>query len=501
MTTINNGTETGIFELLSDAEKQKPRVNTRIQVIERDNAEYIVRDSSQPLQIGDIVFSNGFYGSLQTTDVVNSKQFGGDVNIYVNPNTGDDLNSGDISNPLKTIEASFGLLKSWGSYFYGRFVINLSAGTYLGESAIMENAVFNERLRIQGEDVLGGTPTVILDGTGASSPYGMDFIGTKVRISDVKVINYQDVGSDIGIRARDFSDLYAVNVHSEACNFAGISVASLCRLRVEGGDNSNNLQFGIRAFGNSSFTIENSSASNNTQANFVAQDSCQGTLVNFTSSGSQSGVNLRNQCSARLSDCSIENASVAGVYMQRQSRWNNDSNTFLGNAANWIHETYSTEVEDYAGASGEQRRDVDLVSVTHTGDNSLTLIKTIDTLKANSFIEKTKKLRIRVYFTSNGAGGTKSVGVRFDGNNMATSQDIQAGNNVNGIFEVEVFPISANSQRVSSHLSRGTSSLVTMGWFDRSNNMTLDVDVRVYVQLSDSSDSITINAVESFLIG
>ncbi len=417
---------------------------------------------------------------------------------------GDDSNTGwFVGDELKTPQAAFDLIKSIGSYFIGRWVVQFDAGTYSGLSGSLESVEFEERLRVRGPDVGGhpNVPTVILDGTGATSPYALDFFDVYVRISDIKTINYNSVGSDIAFRIRDRADGYLINCHDDGAAFAGVSSATLSRLRVDGGIYENGSQFGVRAFGNASFTIENCISRNNTQANIIAQDSAQGTIVGITSVGSQAGVNLRNQCSARLSNCDISGASVAGVLVQRQSRWNNDNNTFSVNAANWIHETFSTEVEDYAGAEGEQRRAVDLSSVTHTGDTSLTLIKTIDTLIANSFIEETKKLRIRAYFTSNGAGGTKSIGVRLNGDNMATPADIQAGNGVNGVFEVEIFPTTSNTQGVSSHLARGTGSVVTMGWFNRTVDMTTDKDVRIYVQLVDASDSITINAVESFLVG
>ena len=62
---MSNGVTGGKFATLADLQASRPSVDTIVLLMERDNAEYIVRSAGTTPLFGDVVFANGNVGELQ----------------------------------------------------------------------------------------------------------------------------------------------------------------------------------------------------------------------------------------------------------------------------------------------------------------------------------------------------------------------------------------------------------------------------------------------------
>ena len=229
--------------------------------------------------------------------------------LYVNPTGADQNDAIDPVNPFATIQAAFDALKNYGPTLNGLWIIQLSAGTYAPTNSLRGLKSLN-RIRIQGPSVGGSpnVPTAIIDGTGVSSAYGFYFqFDVFVQMQDIKVQNIITTGQvdqSSGIVADGKCDLYANNVHTYRCDYAGFDINSNSQLRLEGGIHSSS-SYNVRLYSNCTGTI-----------------GYNGSLTSLTqiSNPTQANVWLFNNCNAHIDFCTLSAPSATNVNITNSSR-------------------------------------------------------------------------------------------------------------------------------------------------------------------------------------
>lgn len=173
--------------------------------------------------------------------------------IYVGGAGGAFENDGiTVTEPLRTFQPAFDLLKNYGPTLQGLWTLQISAGNYsFSEKAQTLGGIRSiNRIVIQGPDVGGhpNVPTAILDGLKGGfdpKPYShglnLEGSGLKVTVKDLKFQNFTgDSGtSSSGTRGclliDNGADVYTNNVHVKDASWFGIYPSKMSSLRMQGG--------------------------------------------------------------------------------------------------------------------------------------------------------------------------------------------------------------------------------------------------------------------------
>lgn len=459
-----------------------------------------------------IDLDNGYQAkALFSGETVNAMQWGGSTkSFHISPTGNDSSETGSSSDPWATAQAAFNFLQSIGTTFKGQFEIVFAAGTYSNpDSWSIKSLYFEDRLHLKGPDVGGhpNVPTAIIDGTTAATNIAVfDFLRIYFQVSDIKIQNYTaGSGESTGVLARDGSDKYLVNVHCD--NIAGNAThfrrGPMCR--IEGGIFENSVQ-GIRVDSNSYFQIGNNGVGpiyrNNSTAGCRLQESAQGIIVNAEFDANLNGILLNDQSRARVNASIFTNQTGVGVLLRGSSRWQDSGDsTFTGNAKNVSYESYSSELFLHQDAYSKLRVYGDVSSDSHTGNTTLTEIKTGWTIPASLLVDSGRKIKVVVYGSAAGAGGGKSVQIFFGAAGVYTlgPAAIPTGS-VPFRIELDCWAAGGDDLKYSGITEvEGRNTIVSGG--DRNFDLTIDRDVNVRVELSSAADSVTIDRFEVFLEG
>lgn len=188
----------------------------------------------------------------------------GDTNtIYVSP-SGDDANDGITPElPLRTAQAAFNILLSYGPTLKGNWVVQLAAGAY-NAAAQLVGLRSRANIVIRGPDVGGhpNVPTAVIDGTGLSNPVGWYFqFFVRAALYNIKFQNWTAAGDSYGFNADGHCQIYTENVHANNCRYAGLSFDNLTQIRMQGGIVENCLFMGVRLYSQVSASIGYSGSS------------------------------------------------------------------------------------------------------------------------------------------------------------------------------------------------------------------------------------------------
>lgn len=427
---------------------------------------------------------------------------GPSTNLYV-ATTGSDSNDGlAVGSPFLTIQKAFDTVDTYAPILGGTWTINIAAGTYT-EAAVLQ-VPSKEYIDIKGPTAIAGTPTAIVDGnsqalgTGFSlGPHG------RFRVYDIKFQNL----SAYGVQGTRHTDIALYNCHATNCGEAGANAEILTRMWVFGGDYSANDKYGVRVYSSSTLELGDDERvggascvlDDNTTAGIFVRESSNARLEDFSADGNGTAAVLVEQSRAHLIDCSVSN-STYGVLARRNSSWLADGVTYgSGLTHPFANLSSSIEYDEQSDWGSEYRITYDTSQTSHTGDTNATLLKTLWAVPINWFISAGKKIRVRIYGSATGAGGTKTIAVRFDTNNVAEWTTIATGS-VDWLMEVDIWATGSATQSYAWKAFVGTSSIAPVTG-TRAIDMTSGRDLRIYGTLVDGADTIAVDRVEAWYVG
>lgn len=444
--------------------------------------------------------------SLSVSQKVAKNQIAEATITYYVSTTGNDSNDGKtVGTAFATLDKAFDVVADSYILINGTIKIDIQAGTYNQVSSIPARLVTKERLQIVGKKDANGIPTVIFDGTGTN---GIGIFGEEsdfVLIKDIKFQNYTNAGqSACGIHFQHHANVWTSNVHVYNCDW-GISVSVACRLYVEGGV-VDYCKFGVRHYAGCVGTVGYKATSlatgtiikNCIQAGVYHQNQSSSHVDYCTLQGNLSGVACVNQSRAHVMKSHFENNTQEGVLIYHQSTWMNDQNTFAGNTRKWTLELFSSELSSFNKAHSEVNTFMWTGSITVSNTVANTHMKGLYTILAGQFVEPWRKLKV-VAMGSFGGTGTKSVSFRTSTTNLGT---FTSSSTAGGTWklELEVFPITATSQKVFARWIEGDATTATSktSLVNGTHDFSINQALNLYAQPTTTAGTVTVDVIEAY---
>lgn len=440
--------------------------------------------------------------------------------LYVDGNNGSDSNDGlTPETPFKTLFAPIGYLRKLGEAIVdGIWEIQLK-GTFTQGLNIHTLPRFRSPLKLIGEVDETGTPVTIIDGTNATTFSGLYFqnmLDLKVEVKNIKVQNFKNGSSGVGIKAERGGYIFIENCEVKNCDI-GYSFAN-----------------------NVNHKVENSNAIDCSSVGFTSAYSCSGTF------GGGSGSDLTRACRAyncghgfditrnsvvHIDYCEVNGATYNGILVDMASRahvlgsvirdcnygvrvegtgeWINnttETNTFINCTVNYGHFGSGRETRLYSQTGQvEHRIGVNTTTQVITGNVNNTIAyfgSDLGVIPGNYFGDGKKKLRLRVWGKAEGTG-TKNLSfytLNMDGTELGSFASIVL--NSQGSFEyvLEVIPTNMTTQKLL-HLVRVNNADLDVVASTRNVDFTKDKQFRAYGQLTTASDTLTFEGMEVYLMG
>lgn len=148
--------------------------------------------------------------------------------------------------PMASLQTALTTIANYGPLVTQKFQIYMGAGTFPAPAPITHYTPSLQYVEIYGADVGGGrnVPTTIIDGSGgaayAHGIYAQGW-GVRIKVQDVKGINFNNGGGNAGDRTRGFfvadrgAEGWVKNVHVTAASWFGAYGTSAAALLVESG--------------------------------------------------------------------------------------------------------------------------------------------------------------------------------------------------------------------------------------------------------------------------
>lgn len=282
---------------------------------------------------------------------------GGANTIYVST-TGSDSNSGlSAGSPILTLTKAEELYSKYQLKTRGPITIKLAAGTYT-EGFVLSNIKNKDELIVEGE-LSGGAPSVIIDGTTATKPMGLNFNSmNNVRVKYIKVQNFGGVGSGIIFQNGTKGVIDTCDTENNA--EANINCSEDSELVMIGTCNvlcNDITKFGVRVY-------RNSGASIGDNTNPI-------TIAGATSAGivSRDGSKVVTFNNFNVSDCDLVNTST-GVLAQKDGYVELRTCNITGNSIGVYAENNSI-IDTQTGARNVSSNTRDIVIRDNSADRSL----------------------------------------------------------------------------------------------------------------------------------
>lgn len=166
--------------------------------------------------------------------------------LYVST-TGSATNDGlTVDTPMLSLQNAFNAIANYGPVVTQKFLVYLAAGTYPAPTPITLYTPSLQQIEVYGADVGGSrnVPTTIIDGAGgATYSHGIyaQGWGVRLKVQDVKLINFNNGGGNAADRTRGGvvfdrgADGWTKNVHVTAASWFGIYGTSAQACLVESG--------------------------------------------------------------------------------------------------------------------------------------------------------------------------------------------------------------------------------------------------------------------------
>jgi hypothetical protein len=447
--------------------------------------------------------SNGL--QVQTTfetGTINSKQFGGVINVYCSP-AGSDSNSGFIeSSPFLTIQKALDKLLDLAVYYKGEVNINLAEGTYTEAIELNEVIRFEQWLTFYGPDVSlepGRVPLAVIDGNSQALSNGLTLQNTRFRCYDIKIQNF----GTYGFNPSNQCICQFWNCHASGNGSAGVNSEIQNRIWLYGGLYENNGIYGARIYSLTTLSgrvddrVADSTQycrlNNNGLYGMQIREYSQGRINEFICDGNSEAAIQVSNARLHLDECTLDNASI-GIDARRKAEWFDDGIVWGAGLVERFHNySFSLELSESKSRADEVTF-VDGSAINTTGTTTKQLVYDLATIPASSYTTKTKQYELRVWFRILGTAGDKTITLELDGGDILKTIVVPA------LYEIDGFvTILTKSQGINSQLTM--SNLVVDGEFpliSRNNeafDMTSERDLSLHVQLSDAADSFdTLNA-------
>jgi len=334
---------------------------------------------------------------------------GGIDKIYVST-IGSDTNSGlTVGSPVLTLDRAAELFEKYQFKTNSTITIKIAAGTY-NEGLAISNVKNRHELVVEGE-LLAGVPSVIIDGTSATKPMGLNFNSmNNVRVKYIKVQNFGGVGSGIIIQngTRGVID----TCDSESNAEAGFNCSEDSEMVVIGTCNiiGNDItKFGLRYYRNSGGSV-----SDNTNPI---------TITGCTSAGlvSRDGSKVVTVNNFNVSNCNLTNTST-GVLAQKDGYIELRTCTITGNSIGAYAENNSI-IDTQTGVRNVSGNVRDIVIRDNSSDRSLF---TYSALPMQTWVPNSKP---------SGLIGNSGYDLVVDYDGTTGMQWLVNGNNVNLNFD------------------------------------------------------------------
>lgn len=464
--------------------------------------------------------------TVRGTDVFNVSG-SGTANLYV-ALTGSAGNDGlTAAFPKATLQQAFDAIANYGPMITQDVYIRLAANTYPMSTPAVHLIPSQQYIKVMGPDVGGSpnVPTCIFDGAGGAIYSHAIFaqqIGVRIKVSDIKFINFNNGGGNSGDTSRggfvtsDGAMGWGKNLHVIGASWFGCIATSAQQLLVEGGI-YDGCRVGVASEHsrcsvgwNGTSTTNRTLIKNCVEQGIQWSNGSQGHIdyTDFTSNGIGVSLEGGSRCDAVDNDFKRNSYAVeckGGGYFGNNpatpSRFN------VGTAdANTVDITSNAYGADYNGllkaSASEARVDQYRGNFTATGTTADQLYYSSSAIPAGFFKNATQTIRIRVYGTLTTATlpaimKTKIAGVSLADvvmpTNVVTGQAFK--------FEIELFSNGTGNHMAYQCLAEGTSSTERMSLgtvnFAFVNGSTIDLSCAV----QNAADSVIIRRVEILAAG
>lgn len=427
--------------------------------------------------------------------------------LYVDKN-GADTNDGiTAAEPFGTLAAALDALTNYGPTLRGQWVIQLAAGSNYDYGITVDDLYSVNAVVIQGPEVAHPTVPLATVGPVSAATSGWVFENTKVKIRNLKFINFDSNASSYGLGVRRDGWLFTENVHVDGCTI-GITGNGLCVLNVKGGiiENCNE---GIRSLFGCYHSIGNQAATDLTDGPII-----RGNVIGFSAREASSGhsdwvtyedntFGLEAQVNARV-NCSYSDFKRNTVAIRIRGSGNVlrtgvsfNTGTPDANEMNVRNQSFGSDFEfPNSNTPYILERNLDIATVTGTTVETDLKTYTLGADNYSSVIGSTyqgKRIKVIARGSFIGVAGTKTIRVRLDATNTIA---IVAPASASGRFEFvgEIFIKGNTEQRNNGILHMtGIQSELTAGNTAVDFASGSDVTMKLSGDLADAGDSINID--------
>lgn len=443
-------------------------------------------------------------------------------NLYVS-GTGLSTNDGlSSSTPVLKIQDAIDNLELYKNTLTGIYRVNITAGTY---ARLRFYKFLKCKVEFVGADIgtYPGVPTTLIYEGDSIAGFGAVLL-CEVEMTNIKIKGYNKTTSACGIIQSRFP-LTTNNVHVDDCFFgiSGAGAGSILTLRS--GKITNCGYLLGKASGNPTRVGAGIRGMFHTKLELGIQNSG---VRNLEITGCSYGARFQEYTTGHVDWCNFHTNEI-GIRQYTGSRVNASGTLFQNNTrAYWLSENSIMNTSAETEFSGNLNQSIVgegcsdsfistsnvslgfnqkfirmmIVPVVVTTQSTVRVIDFLG-LKANGFTGVIqsgafyKKLLVKVYGSTTGTAGTKTVALRLE-----TTTDGLLNVNVSGNFIVEfeaVFFPNNGGVLMSNKLFSGSG--VSMQTFKRVQSMLLDIDANINAYVENASDSLTITAIEWSMVG
>lgn len=430
--------------------------------------------------------------------------------IYLS-RAGSDANTGEIGHPVKTFQAAFDILATYGPVLQGRWRLQATAGTY-PEPVAVSGLLSAQPIGIFCPSVaVNAQPSVIIDGDGVASRYGWQFQNyIQLYMEHLEFKNWTYDAQASGLYLERYVSAYLKNVWFTD-NHWGVEPKFHCHLTVNSGKYEGNV-VGAYIFTCSTYSFGANATSvptgpillANTDAAIRVQEVCGGHVDWCTIDGNAIGVDIRENARASFnSGGDIKNNTVAvrafaGGIMFRDETidWHDGDGDTDANTR--LFDFYSA-AQDYPKWFKKSWQVFDLDVASHgfssgTANVSHTLYSNTMPAQELDVLGRGMRMKIAGFFSGL---GTKTVNVFLDTTLLSFSST--NGSTANFEMNFEMFPTSSadgtDAQRVRGNFYESGQATQT-GGTSRTIDMTVDQLFTVFANCDNDNGGATITKVE-----
>jgi hypothetical protein len=406
-----------------------------------------------------------------------------------------------------TLQGAFDVLHNYGPMLEGDWKIDVAGGTY-NVTELELNIPSKRYVTISGAPPVNGVPSVVISPGPALSDYehGMriEGQGVQVHMKDVKFLDFwngPESRTNLGLYVGQGAVIFAENVHAQRCSWGGICCQEASYARIGGGVfDGNRTGVIMNATPGVVGYHVTSTFRNSTQCGVLWSRGAQGHIDYSLFEDNLIGIQMQTMSRAHVLDCDFRRNGIAIM---------TDSGAVYFDDSNDYHEGISgqqntTKAKHYAFSGDHEKFLIRSFSemLVHYDDTHRTLNGGVNhsiplwAMPQHWLVDSWKKVRVRALGRLPAALGTQ-VGVDLATAIADSSVVVGTPAASSGfVYECEIFPYGANSQRSFASLKHSGGERVQNGSCAAVTSLELMIKLTAH-----SSQALEIRRIEVWITG